>query len=69
MKDVYQTKTGIKIGLAYERPTRREFTRDEERIQSALLGLPQGKPLFVSVLTYASIAIAIIVAISIATSR
>lgn len=37
MKDVYTTKTGVKIGLAYEPPRRASISADMERLQSALL--------------------------------
>lgn len=37
MKDVYTTKTGVKIGLAYEPPRNMTLSADMERLQSALL--------------------------------
>lgn len=37
MKDIYTTKTGVKIGLAYEPPRKMTFSADMERLQSALL--------------------------------
>lgn len=37
MKDVYTTKTGVKIGLAYEPPRRIQMSGDMERLQSAML--------------------------------
>ena len=37
MKDIYTTKTGVKIGLAYERPLRVTIGQDMERLQTALL--------------------------------
>lgn len=37
MKDIYTTKTGIKIGLAYEPPRKMPLSADMERLQSALL--------------------------------
>lgn len=37
MKDVYTTKTGVKIGLAYEPPRSVPMSRDMERLQAALL--------------------------------
>lgn len=37
MKDIYTTKTGIKIGLAYEPPRKMTLSADMERLQSALL--------------------------------
>lgn len=38
MPDVYQTPKGVKIGLNYQRPVP-QMSRDEELIQSALMGL------------------------------
>ncbi len=38
MKEIYTTKTGVKIGLAYERPIRMTISRDMERLQTALIG-------------------------------
>lgn len=37
MKDIYTTKTGVKIGLAYEPPRRTTISADMERLQTALL--------------------------------
>lgn len=37
MKDIYTTKTGVKIGLAYEPPRKMPLSADMERLQSALL--------------------------------
>jgi hypothetical protein len=37
MKEIYTTKTGVKIGLAYERPLRFTVGQDMERLQTALL--------------------------------
>lgn len=37
MKDIYTTKTGVKIGLAYEPPRKMQMSGDMERLQSALL--------------------------------
>lgn len=38
MKEIYTTKTGVRIGLAYERPIRMTISRDMERLQTALIG-------------------------------
>lgn len=37
MKDIYTTKTGVKIGLAYEPPRKMQMSADMERLQTALL--------------------------------
>lgn len=37
MKDVYTTKAGVRIGLAYERPLRISISQDMGRLQTALL--------------------------------
>lgn len=37
MKDVYTTKAGVKIGLAYEPPRNVAMSADMERLQASLL--------------------------------
>lgn len=62
MKDVYNTGK-VKIGLAYEPPTRVELSLDEERIQAALLrnrtDADSRSSLFTAIITIAAAAAAI----------
>ena len=54
MKNVYRTKSGVEIGCMYQKPLPQP-TREEERIQRVLLGIPSpnrtGMCLYVVLLT------------------
>lgn len=57
MKHIYNTGK-VKIGLAYEPPTRVELSLDEERLQTALLRNRAGRQanLFIVSITIAAVA-------------
>jgi hypothetical protein len=64
MRTTYTTKSGVRIGYLYQHPPRREFSRDEERIQAAFLAKPQEKSgsvvaLLISAASIAAVAIVV----------